>query len=108
MAEGIKSFNRLNEPCADCGVAPNTEHLKSCNGGNHSIEAQDYAVAAAREWFAGTQRYIDSIVDVEWHPIKQGNAQAHLDAAIITLAAIIRKHKPDDRKLCEECGNIHS
>jgi hypothetical protein len=55
-------------------------------------EQEDYAVAAAREWFAGTQRYIDSIEDDPNHPITRASAQAYLDDAVQRLAAIIRKH----------------
>ena len=36
----VKHFNRLPEPCADCGARPDKEHKRSCMGGCHSLEAQ--------------------------------------------------------------------
>jgi hypothetical protein len=55
-------------------------------------ERDDYAVAAAREWFAGTKRYVDGIEDDPRHPITKASAQAYYDDAVQQLAAIIRKH----------------
>ena len=34
----VKSYNRLSEPCADCGAKHDTEHASDCEGGCHSLE----------------------------------------------------------------------
>lgn len=51
-------------------------------------EQEDYAVAAAREWFADDRaKHVDGGNSAELYA---------LDGAEIQLAAIIRKHVPDN------------
>ena len=81
MAEKVKSFNRLNKPCACCSAAPNHEHSPDCTGGNHSLEVQeDYAVSAAREWVS------------KQAPVHMACAIQAVESVVQELAAIIRKH----------------
>src|SRR5688572_31690522 len=42
--DAIRSYNRLSEPCADCGADPNEQHDADCEGGSHSIELAEELV----------------------------------------------------------------
>ncbi len=46
----LVQMNRLDSPCADCGVKPNREHLESCKGGQHSLEGHKLTYCTGQYW----------------------------------------------------------